>query len=174
MLRWVQSTEPVEARTHRYEEIAADAVRVAYDEAEAPLFPGPLGREKTAALLISIASYESAFSADVDRGITIGGGGEAYCLMQVQPGPGIVLEDDAYTYSPRGLHGPDLTRDRTQCFRVAMHILRVSITKCSKLPSEDRLSAYTTGRCMVGETKGRWRWKRAERAWTAIRAEAGG
>jgi hypothetical protein len=159
MSAWVPlhaHAEQQEDTRARYEAIARDAVEVAYDEAEAPLFPGPQGRAETALFMLAIASFESGFRKSVDDGTRLGDHGRSYCLMQIRVGDGATTE---------GWTGSQLVTDRTLCFRAGLHILRGSFNACRKLPLEDRMSAYATGRCIEGEEKSRIRVGRALSWW---------
>ncbi len=140
----------------RYEAIAQDAVMVAFDEAEAPLFPGPTGRTETALLMLSVASFESSFKRSVDEGTRLGDHGRSFCLMQIRVSDGATAE---------GWRGRDLVRDRTKCFRAGLHILRGSFNACRDLPVLDRMSAYATGSCVADEEKSRLRVGRALDWW---------
>lgn len=143
----------------RYQDIARDAIQVAYDPEEAPLFRGEFGRAKTLALILSIADSESGYRKDVDTGVARGDHGKSWCLMQVQlaqPVRGktpirIGLKGGRYEYffrkSDRGFGGEDLVSNRQACFRVALHIARESFQICSRLPMADRLAIYTSGGC---------------------------
>jgi hypothetical protein len=148
--------EAPEEATARYESIARDAVTVAFDDAEVPLFPGPSGRAQTALLMLSVASFESSFAKAVDDGTRLGDHGRSYCLMQVRVGDGTTAE---------GWTGSQLVTDRTMCFRAALRILRGSFGACRKLPTLDRMSAYATGRCTEGEAHSRLRVGRALQWW---------
>lgn len=159
MTSWVPlhaQTEAPDESAARYESIAQDAVSVAYDEAEAPLFSGPTGRAQTALLMLSVASLESAFRKTVDEGTRLGDHGHSYCLMQIRVGDGATAE---------GWTGADLVADRTRCFRAALHILRGSFNACRKLPVTDRMSAYATGSCSEGAEASRLRVGRALQWW---------
>ena len=163
MTAWVPvyaHAEPQEQTRARYEAIVHDAVAVAYDEAEAPLFPGPRGRAQTALLMLAVASLESAFKKNVDDGTRLGDHGRSYCLMQIRVGDGVTGD---------GWSGPQLVGDRKLCFRAGLHILRGSFNACHKLPLGDRMSAYATGRCTEGEEKSRLRVGRALSWWDAHR-----
>lgn len=161
MLAW-SPPNPWTGDAARYVGVAVDAVDVAFDPAEEPLLPGPRGRELTAAIILAVASAESNFELAVEDGRKRGDHGRAWCLMQVQPGQGIVLtEDGTYRYARGGLDGPALARDRAACFRAGLHVLRDSMRACARLPLEDRLSVYTSGRCQVGEPRARLRMRRA-------------
>jgi hypothetical protein len=163
---YADAKETQEERADRYNSIATDLLDVAYDAQEAPLFKGPDGRAKTAALLLSIASFESGFRKDVDIGVgekSKGDHGRSWCLMQVQLGEAnsaghtptrIVLTPDgtydwAYTLD-KGLGGEDLVQDRKSCFRAALHIVRVSFRACGRLPIEQKLRLYVSGSCGSG------------------------
>ena len=165
MVRWVASTyspavQP-EAERVRFEAIAADAVAVAFDPTEKPLFQGPLGRTKTAMLLLSVASFESRFEADVESGVRRGDSGRSWCLMQINIGSGrIALDGDGYKY-PKGTEGwagKDLVgeKNRPDCFRIALHIARKSYQGCGNL------SVYTSGRCDKESRAARYRETRAK------------
>ncbi|MDP9149657.1 MAG: hypothetical protein M3O36_06925 [Myxococcota bacterium] len=162
MLAWVPARvhaprEPTGDVLVRYESIATDVASVAFDENEEPLFAGPAGRSETALLMLSIASYESTFQRVVDDGTRLGDNGHSYCLMQIRVGGGETRE---------GWTGRQLVDDRTLCFRAALHILHASLHTCRKLPLEDRLSAYASGRCYANAAISRSRMWRA-RAWRA-------
>jgi hypothetical protein len=115
----------------RYESIASDAVEVVSDEHEQPIYSDDEnGREKTLAVLLAIARYESGgFRKDVDNGTTRGDGGHSYCIAQVNlRGGHIVVKDDgSFEYSHNaGWTGDDLVKDRKKCFRAALAVLRAS------------------------------------------------
>jgi hypothetical protein len=160
MTSWVplhaQVSESAEDSAARYQSIAQDAVSVAFDESEQPLFWGPEARAETALLLLSIASFESAYRKGVDEGTVLGDHGHSYCLMQIRVGDRTTGE---------GWSGPDLVADRTRCFRSALHILHGSFGVCHNLPILDRMSAYATGMCIQGATVSRVRIGRALQWW---------
>jgi len=159
MSSWVPlhaHAETQEETRARYEAIVHDAVAVAYDEAEVPLFPGPQGRAQTALLMLAVASLESGYRRIVDDGTKLGDHGRSYCLMQIRVGEGVTSD---------GWTGPQLIADRALCFRAGLHILRGSFNACRKLAVEDRMSAYATGRCTEGEEKSRLRVGRALSWW---------
>jgi hypothetical protein len=159
MTAWVPlhaHAEPKEDTLARYDAIAHDAVTVAYDESEAPLFGGPSGRAQTALLMLAVASLESSFRKPVDDGTKLGDHGRSYCLMQIRVGDGVTRD---------GWSGADLVSDRTKCFRAGLHILRGSFAACRNLELKDRMSAYATGRCTPGEEKSRLRVGRALDWW---------
>jgi hypothetical protein len=159
MTTWVPlyaHAEPKEETQARYDAIAHDAIEVAYDESEAPLFPGPSGRAQTALLMLSVASLESSYRKSVDDGTRKGDHGRSFCLMQIRVGDGVTAD---------GWSGADLVSDRTRCFRAGLHILRGSFNACHSLPLRDRMSAYATGRCSAAEAKSQLRIGRALDWW---------
>lgn len=159
MTTWVPlhaHAEPKEETAARYDAIAHDAITVAYDESEAPLFGGPNGRAETALLMLSVASLESSYQKSVDQGTRKGDHGRSFCMMQIRVGDGVTSE---------GWSGFDLVTDRTKCFRAGLHTLRGSFGACHNLPLADCMSAYATGHCMVGEERGRLRVTRALDYW---------
>jgi hypothetical protein len=135
MFAWTPAKEPDRAR---YTEIASDLAAVVYDPAEAPLFSGPDGRAKTAALLASIAAHESTFRADVEDGRARGDGGTSWCFMQLHIGSGKTVE---------GWTAQDVTSDRKLCFRAGLHIARESFRMCNGLAENELLGAYASGHC---------------------------
>jgi hypothetical protein len=165
MMAWVplQAHAPLESQDDaraRYEAIARDAASVAFDETESPLFAGEDGRMHTALLMLSVASYESWYQKKVDEGLRRGDNGRSVCLMQVRVGEGATRE---------GWRRADLVRDRTLCFRAALHILQASFDMCRRFPVEDRVSAYATGHCFENAAVSRSRISRA-RSWWATHA----
>lgn len=114
----------------RYKQIAEDLAEVI--ESEKPLFAGPLGRQKTAALMLSIQFFESGFRRDVDLGLGKFGRGDfgrSWCLNQIQTGkmPGTVPIDHPEMSK---WTGEDLVKDRKKCFRAGLEILRRSMAMC--------------------------------------------
>lgn len=163
-----------ESMRSNYASIARDALRVAFDPQESPLFAGPQGRLRTFAAMMATASYESHFRQDVDTGEMRGDSGKSWCLMQIQlgnPNPlthrtghRVVLRDDIWSHSfdgQTGWGGEDLVQDRQKCFRVALHMMRASMRYCRNLPLAERLSIYTSGNCHDGRAASRIRMRRA-------------
>ena len=160
MLRWTLPEAQHEAARARYTEIAQDAVTVAFTAEESPLFKGPLGRTKTATLLLAIASYESSFRQDVEEGRKRGDHGQSWCLMQINLGRARVrLDGDGWAWAKAdeegALSGEDLAADRKACFRMALHFARVSYRACGDL------SLYTSGSCSKTEKAAKYRAFRA-------------
>lgn len=154
MLAWAGVKNPSVEKSARFESVASDIVAVAFDESEAPLFTGPAGRVRTAALLASIAGFESGgLDPKVDTGERRGDGGKSYCMMQINLGKRrIVLEERGYRYSySEGWTGQDLLDDRQKCIRAALHVARASYDTCGTL------SGYTAGKCLVDEPAARAR-----------------
>lgn len=171
---WLGET-PDEARS-RYAEIARAARDVAFDPAEAPVFPGPDGRSRTMAVLLAIASVESGgFQKKVDFGVGdgVGDGGKSWCLMQVRLNKlgadkktsyRVVLDGKYWAYgydTSVGWGGEDLVSDRSKCFRAGLHMVRKSFDVMSYAPLEDRLSVYASGKNTLGGTASRRRMGKA-------------
>ncbi len=175
--------ETEEDGTARYREIVRDAIAVAYDPSEAPLFPGPYGRAKTLATMLGIADSESGFRKDVDLGVGAlakGDSGRSWCMMQIQLGSAIygktpariVMKDGSFLISydkASGWGGEDLVADRKKCFRAGLHVMRTSFDLCSSLPLEERLSVYASGNTTHGRTASRIRIEKAKK-WLAATA----
>jgi hypothetical protein len=107
-----------------YEETAR-AIAAAAAEAE-PLFPGPDGRARTAALLVAVAYHESRFRPDA-----VGDGGRSFGLFQHQRG-------GASNFTP------------TVAAPRALASLRASRQACRARPEGEQLAAYASGRCDRG------------------------
>ncbi len=164
----------------RYHEIARDVISVAYDPSETPIFPGPYGRAKTTAMMLSMSDYESGYRKDVDTGEgedARGDGGKSWCMMQIQLGLAVhgrtairIKTDGPYfawtTKKSEGWGGEDLVRDRQACFRAALHIIRESFVVCRGLPLNEKLSMYASGNCTDGREASRIRMDQAIR-WLA-------
>ncbi len=177
-----EARESEEDGRKRYESIADTVISVAYDPAERPIFQGVNGRAMTAALLTSIAFYESAFRKDVDTGVgpkARGDSGRSWCMMQIKMGNPekdgrtktrvIVGPDGLRFVGPKesgyssGWGGEDFVQDRSKCFRVAIRLARLSFGACSKLNVQDRLSMYASGKCEAGQEASRRRVFQAQR-----------
>lgn len=135
--------ESAEAGELRYQSIAADVEAVAMDESEAPLFGGPLGRERTEVLLLAVAYMESGFRSDVDSGATRGDSGRSCTLWQLQKGQ-------------RGC--APFVADRRLAAREALHAMRRSAGACRGnayhafgFGVNDMLRVYASGNCLGGE-----------------------
>ena len=158
--------ETPEDATARYGAIAKDIAEVVYDPTEAPVFKGPLGRLKTAAVIQSIMMYESSFKRDVDLGagtMARGDHGASWCMMQILLSPPkkdgstqtrILLDSQggfSYAYDGvSGLGGDDLIHDRKSCIRAGLHIMRASFRACQNSPALHSLAVYASGSCEKG------------------------
>lgn len=140
--------ETIQQRGERYEAIASAVVSVAFDPHRLPVYKGPNGRARTAALLLAVAYHESGFSKDVDEGPCYRGpdgksarcdGGHAACMMQIHPGPGAVTSE--------GWTEADLFGDRRKCFASGMESLRKAAQTCAKYGQEYTFSSYAAGTC---------------------------
>lgn len=89
-----EAVETFEDGKSRYGEIADALFHVV--TTEKPLFGGKIGRIRTAALILSISMFESSYRKDVDLNIGKegrGDGGRSWCLMQVQLGSPIYVDE---------------------------------------------------------------------------------
>ena len=158
----------------RYGEVARDAITVAYDPVEVPLFAGGIGRARTLAVLLAVSDSESGgYRKDVDFGIgsqSKGDGGKSWCLAQINLGLAgsdgrtpmrVELTTKYWEYAKdkgSGFGGEDLVQDRKACFRVQLHMIRQSFATCSSLPVLERLGIYASGKsCEAGATASRSR-----------------
>lgn len=129
MQAWVPTTK---ADIPRYRAIAEDAISVANEQDWLGLPP-----DQSAVAILAIASYESGYRRDVDKGKVRGDDGRSVCLGQVQA-PAKLLEL--------------IAKDRKLCFRVMLTKMRQSWRWCASLPFRERLSGYTVGRCVHSKT----------------------
>jgi hypothetical protein len=170
-----EATETRDEAMTRYESIAQDIAEVVWDANEKPLFQGPNGRARTAALIMSVMLHESSFRKDVDTGIgkmARGDGGKSWCLMQMNIGsgktipwntvkyrfakpvcpPGVTAShcdqpDEVFT----GFPGTLLVQDRKNCIRSGLRLIHG--TRCGGLPVREWLRAYASGSCEKGSTE---------------------
>lgn len=168
-----EAQETVEEATSRYEDIAKDVADVVWDPQEKPIFPGSRGRERTAMVLLSVITFESAFRKDVDFGIgklSRGDGGKSWCLNQINLGKAdadgntptriVVTVGGGFKITrnqDEGWNGQDLVDDRQKCFHSALAVLRSSFASCGSNPIEKRLNQYASGHCDKGEEASRVR-----------------
>lgn len=145
--------ESVEDMTARYESIAKDMSKAI--EQSKPLFKGEDVELRTAALLLSIAYYESGFNKNVDEGHIRGDKGRSWCLMQINIGNGHVIVGDS---EMKSWTGKDLIKDRKKCFAVGLETIRASLNQCHFLDGAGALSGYTTGKCISHERSATTRW----------------
>lgn len=139
--------------------IVQDIVAVSFDADVPPIFRGPHGRAKTALELAAIASLESFYREDIDRGAVRGKLGEVCVLQVLLPEHSLVLvhDDGSYTYSrTEGWGYADLLSDRRKCVRVAHAKARESWRACGNL------SLFTSGKCDREEPLAKRRHGRAE------------
>ena len=117
-----------------FEKSAEAIARVAESE---PLWADH-GEERTAALLVAIAWYESRLKANAKSR-----DGQFLCLYQV---------DKRHLADPqKALDDPEV------CTRAAIKIVRASLDKCEKHPFEDRLAQFMSGTCDKGVNDSRYR-----------------
>lgn len=122
MIAWVLALMALmQPRAPWRDSYAATAAAIAtIVEAERPMFEGPRGRERTAALLVSLAWFESTFQPDA-----LGDKGKAHGLYQV--------------------HGHGELADPVEATRVALSLVRMSFVLCRARPIEERLAWYAQG-----------------------------
>lgn len=135
---WVMSLlvalEPSAPWRTTYEKTAEAIAKVAESE---PVFEEK-GEQRTAALLVAIAWYESRLKPNAKSA-----NGQWLCLYQVDrrhlPEPQKALED------------PEV------CSRAAVKIIKGSIAKCGKKPLEEQLAVFMSGSCDKGLAESRYR-----------------
>lgn len=114
----VPSRETAEAGLVRYESIAED-------------IDAATSNCHNAGLLVVVATHESGLRLDIDQGLTLGDGGRACGLWQLQ-----------------GVRCTDLTR--AEQARIAYGRIARSFRACAGSEERFRLAAYASGSCTKG------------------------
>jgi len=128
------SQEPQAPWRGTYGKTAEAIARVAETE---PVFD-QRGEERTAALLVAIAWYESRFKPNA-----VSANKQYVCLFQIDK---------------RHLSDPDKALvDQEVCARAAIKIIRASFQKCASKPENDRLAIFMSGACDRGVPESRYR-----------------
>jgi len=146
--------------TERYEKLSKNIATAVLSRDR--LFPNDADGTKTAALVLSIAQYESGFDKLVGNGKKRGDGGRSWCYMQMNLGGG------AIGFGPPEMklwRGVDLVQDPVKCFVAGIETLRISMERCKYYKGAAKLSAYTSGRCQATERGAIHRW---EYAWRLV------
>lgn len=144
----VSALETAAEHEARYRSIASAIASVALDPEEPPVFRGRLG---TAALLLSVSYFESAWRKDVDTGIgkfARGDSGQSCTIFQLNRGFVACVP---------------LLADRELAAREALHVLRQSAAACRSLGPDAALNVYASGSCEAGQEAGRKRIEKARR-----------
>jgi hypothetical protein len=128
------TTETVNERRARLEQIAADAWHVARIDEPLPWRT----RQETAIVLLALACHESSFRLDVDADRCSTDpregdcdGGRAKCLLQIHP----ASADEAV----------EVNGSRIGCFRAGLRRVRASVRTCTAPGAA--LALYTGGQC---------------------------
>jgi hypothetical protein len=141
MWQWILSLmvilQPSAPWKATYEGTARAIDDVAHAE---PAYAGDDGPERTAALLVSIAWYESRFDP---RAVLEDADGASLGLFQVH---------DSNLHRLRIVH-PDALEDPRASARAALFLIRESFRVCGKRPADELLAMYASGRgrCDVPE-----------------------
>jgi membrane-bound lytic murein transglycosylase MltF len=109
------------------------------------LFKGDDGPRRTAALLVSLAWFESRYDQEA-----IGDHGRSCGIHQVQP-------RTSQRYTCEELQDPAVSA------KEAIRLIRISMRICHSLAPEERLSWYTSGSCNRGARESRNRLNLAAR-----------
>jgi hypothetical protein len=144
--------EPPEEVQARYDSTAGDIAAVALESTETPLFSTSDGRIRTALVLANIATLEGHLWKFVDLGWCNDktrkpdprgncDGGHAYTFWQIHP-----------DQLPMGDHatGKELLASRQLAARIALHIVRISLSRTrSKTDTIGSLCMYTGEPCAM-------------------------
>jgi hypothetical protein len=123
VLATLNKIEPFGPHVPQYAEVAEAITQASNHD---PLFPEDKdGSRKTAAILVSLAWFESRFHPNA-----VGDNGRSFGLFQIQP-PTAKVESNI------------LTNPRTASY-IAVDLIRRSFQACAKRPYEERLSWYVS------------------------------
>lgn len=126
--------EPSSPWRATFEKTAEAIARVSESE---PLFDDR-GEQRTAALLVAIAWYESRLKPNAKSS-----NGQWFCLYQI---------DKRHLADPeKALADPEV------CTRAAVKIIKGSLAKCRARPLEERLAVFMSGSCEKGLPESRYR-----------------
>jgi hypothetical protein len=151
MVTWIPLDRQPEApwvAVARYESIARDIARVCLRDDEPPMFKGTDGIARSALVLTSVGTFESGLAKEVElRCLEDPGRCWFYSLWQMNPEEGVILDGPLFVYgrhkdaawlashADEVIHGPALARSRPLAARVALHIIRFSISRSGTLGS---------------------------------------
>lgn len=143
--------ETAEQAATRRAEIVRDLLIVTNDPEERPLFGGANARALTAAFMLAWSVEESGgWHLFVDNGKWRGDSkdntfnGTSWCITQQNIGGGrtwawnrkayrAALPGDSPADVTPGSTGPELIKDRTKCWRAALHVFHNSVTACAAM-----------------------------------------
>lgn len=148
----------------RYAEIAQAIVDGV--EGEKLLYGGKHGKAKTVMFVAYVWWQESGFRRDVDLGLGrerlakqgYNDYGKSWCMGQLNLGKRRFRVDGSDEASTRwrwdsarktveGYSGRELLENRELCAKATLGAMRRSILTCRKLPRNERLAAYHSGKC---------------------------
>ena len=112
----------------------ATAEAIATEASARPLYDGEAGAEKTAALLASVAWFESSLRPDA-AGDKRAGRPTSFCLLQI----------NETNHKGLGVTASELQTDVDACIRAGLAMMRTSFSICGRLPHEQRLIWYAAG-----------------------------
>jgi hypothetical protein len=120
------------------------AYAVADESTRSPLFAGEEGAARTAALVTSVAWFESRFqpdaAGDCDRTTR-----EGTCAKGARPSSFCLLQINASNHRALGVTADELRTDAATCVRAGLRMMRQSFAACRALPLEERLDWYAGG-----------------------------
>lgn len=132
-----EAAETTEERQARYADIAWDIATVSVESSATER-----GQKRTAAVLLGIAWHESGFAKDVDMGP---------CAPARLANGGCDSEKTKYGFVGRAKSLWQIRNfevpDRKSGARIALRLVRRSLTACRRLPQEAQLAAYASGTC---------------------------
>ncbi len=136
VLSLMHALQPSAPWVDGYGETAAEIADAA---SAAPVYSGPDGVARTAALLTSIAWFEGRFQPDA-----VGDSGASVCMMQI----------GASNLSTLGVTRASMLEDRATCLRAALRMIRTSFAVCRGRPQSESLGHYASGGKFCGGANG--------------------
>jgi hypothetical protein len=143
ILALMLKAEPSPPWRATYERTASAIAKAAH---ASPLFEGEHGAEKTAALIVGVAWFESAFKPDAAGDCTDAKGAVLDCRK-----PGAIPHSFcALQVSETNFKGLGTTREEVQtdidaCIRHGLRLMHQSFAVCRSAPLEERLTWYASG-----------------------------
>lgn len=128
-----------------------------------PLFAGPDGSRRTAAVLISVAWFEGHFKQDAQGDCDETDPKTGTCKRGSKPHSFCTFQIHESNFATYGVTKEQLLGDIRVCTATALKIMKGSMQVCASMPLLDRLAWYTAGGDSVcrPNVKGRHRMTKA-------------
>lgn len=137
-MRTLEPSSPYDATFETTAYVVAD------ESSRSPLFEGEEGAVRTAALVTSVAWFESRFqpdaAGDCDRTTRSG-----TCAAGARPSSFCLLQINASNHRALAVTADEIRTDVAACVRAGLRMMHASLGICRRLPFEERLAHYAGG-----------------------------